>query len=78
MADAVDDDLSAIRLVVPGDDLDQGRLAGTILSEQRQHRTADGVEVHAMEDLDAAKGLANLAGLKPERLRPVVCHCKAG
>ena len=43
--------------VVAGEDLDQRRLAGAVLAEQGEHAAASGVEVHAVEDLDAAERL---------------------
>ena len=62
VARAVDDDLAAVGLIVAGDDLDERGLACAVLAEQREHGTTDGVEVHTMEDLDAAEGLAESGG----------------
>ena len=63
---AVDHHLPGLGLVVAGDDLDEGRLAGSVLAQEREHGAASGVEVHPMEDLDATEGLADLASLKLE------------
>ncbi len=60
------DQLAAVGLVVTGDDLDEGRLAGAVLPEQGEDGTTGGVEVHTVEDLDAAEGLADLASLELE------------
>jgi hypothetical protein len=42
-------------VIVAGDDLDERGFARPVLAQQREHGTTDGVEVHAMEDLDAAE-----------------------
>ena len=70
---AVHDDLAGIGLVVAGDDLDERGLAGTVLTEQGQHGTADSVEVHTVEDLDAAEGLADLTSLELEAHGSICC-----
>ena len=57
---AVDLDLAGVRQVVAGDDLHERRLAGAVLTEQREDGAAGGVEIHPVEDLDATEGLANL------------------
>ena len=56
---AVDLDLARVGRVVAGDDLDERRLAGAVLAEQGEDRAAGGVEVHPVEDLDAAERLAD-------------------
>ena len=66
VADAVDDHRPGVGLVVAGDDLDERGLAGAVLAQQGEHGATGGVEVHAMEDLDAAEGLADLASLELE------------
>ncbi len=66
VGDAVHDDLAGVGLVVAGDDLDERGLAGSVLAQEGEHGAADGVEVHPVEDLDAAEGLADLASLELE------------
>ena len=66
IAGLVDEDRPFVGRVVAGDDLDQRGLAGPVLPEEGQHRATDGVEVHAMEDLDAAEGLADALRLEGE------------
>ncbi len=78
MLDAVDDrPRPSSGLVVARDDLDERGLAGSVLPEQREHGATDGVEVHPVEDLDAAEGLADLARLELERSVPVIAHATA-
>ena len=44
-----------------GEDLHQRRLAGAVLAEQRRHLAAVDVEVHALERVDRAVGLGDVA-----------------
>ncbi len=53
--------LARVGLVVAGEDADERRLAGAVLAEQHEHLAGAGVEVDAVEDLDAAERLADLA-----------------
>src|SRR4051812_671907 len=51
---AFDEDPAGIRLVDAGEDLDQGRLAGAIVADQAHDLSSLGVEVDALERMDAA------------------------
>jgi hypothetical protein len=66
VGDTVHDDVARVCRVVPRDDLDEGGLAGTVLAEQCQDGTADGLEIHPVEDLDATERLADALRLKGE------------
>ena len=50
--------------VRPGEDLDQGRLAGAVLAEQAVHLTGADVEVDAVERPDAREGLDDAVHLQ--------------
>ena len=52
-----DVDGAAVRRVGAGDDLDQRRLAGAVLAEQRVHLAGLHVEVDVLQHADAAEGL---------------------
>ena len=58
-----------VGLVVARDDLDQRGLARAVLAEERHHLAAGGVEVHAVQDLDAAERLADRARLESKGVR---------
>ena len=51
----VDENRADVRLVDPGHDLDQGRFAGAVLSEQRMDFARTHVERHARERAHAGK-----------------------
>ena len=50
-------DLAGVRAVRAGEDLDQGRLAGAVLSEQAVHFTGADIEVDPVQGADAGKRL---------------------
>jgi hypothetical protein len=50
-----------------GDDLDQCRLAGAVLAQQRMHLAGPHVEAHGLERLHAGKGFADAGELEDER-----------
>jgi hypothetical protein len=56
---AADLDGRLVRLVVAGEDLHEGRLPRPVLAEQGEDRALGGVEVHSVQDLDTAEGLAD-------------------
>ena len=62
--------LALVGGVVAGEDLDQCRLAGAVLAEQREHGAAGGVEIHSVQDLDAAERLADSARLSRKSVKP--------
>src|SRR5690625_5002383 len=55
----VDADRALVRLVGAREDLHQGRLARTVLPHQRVHLTPVDLQLHALQDLDAAERLAD-------------------
>jgi len=61
-----DADRAAVGRVDAGDDLDQRRLAGAVLAEQRMHLAGVHVEVDVAQHPDAGEGLRDAA----ERQRP--------
>ena len=67
---AVDDDLAAVRRVRAGDALDQGRLAGAVVADERHHLTGTDLEVDLAERLDRAEALRDPVELQ-ERGRRV-------
>ena len=54
---AVEDDLAAVRHVDPGDALDQRRLAGAVITDERHHLAGANLEVDLRERLDRAEAL---------------------
>jgi hypothetical protein len=61
-----------IRLDRPRDDAAEGRLAGTVLADQRVHRALHDGERHARKRLDAAEVLGDVQELE-ERTRFSLC-----
>ncbi|HEX6010472.1 MAG TPA: hypothetical protein VFY87_01440, partial [Geminicoccaceae bacterium] len=60
-------DPAGIRAVDPGQDLDQGRLAGAVLAEQRVHLARHDIEVDLGQRLRTGEPLAQ-AGYRQQRL----------
>ena len=60
-----DADAAAVGGVHAGDDLDERRLAGAVLAEERVHLAGEDVEVDVLEDADAGEGLRD-AGERDE------------
>jgi hypothetical protein len=60
----VEADGPGVRLIDPGDDLDEGGLAGAVLADQGVHLAGTHVEVHMVERLDARKGFADVLQLQ--------------
>ena len=58
---AVDEDCAVVRRVEAGEDLDQGRLAGAVLADQRRHLAAAQLERAVDERLYAREGLRDAA-----------------
>ena len=54
---AVDPDLASVELVDAADALDEGRLAGTVVTEQGEYLTGADLEVDAVEGDYGAEGL---------------------
>ena len=54
---AVQEDLAGVGDQGPGQGLDQGRLAGAVVADDRQHLAREQVEVDAVEADDLAEGL---------------------
>ena len=52
---AVEQDLTGVRPVDAGDDLDQRRLAGSVVAEQADHLTGSQLEVDVAQDVHAAE-----------------------
>ena len=57
---AVYGDLAFIGLVEPGHDLDQRRLARTVLSEQRMHFAGTDIEAYVLDDLEPGERLGDM------------------
>jgi hypothetical protein len=70
---AVDVDLARIRLVGPGEDLDQRRLAGTVMAEQPDYFPGAKIDGDAVHGLDAPEGDGDVAHLD-ERRRSIRVH----
>ena len=66
---ALDADAARVRLVDPGDDLDQRGLAAAVLSGKAVHLAVVERQVNVLEGLDAAEGLADALQRKEG-----VCH----
>ena len=64
---AVDADAALVGRVHAGDDLDQRRLAGAVLAQQRMHLAGPHVEAYGLERLHAGKGFADVGELEDER-----------
>jgi hypothetical protein len=64
---AFEKDLAGVRDVDAGDGLDEGRLAGTVVADQRYDFGRIDIEVHIRQRLHGAKVLADVAELQ-ERL----------
>jgi hypothetical protein len=60
----VDEDLARVRLVRAGEHLDQGRLAGPVLTEQAVHLAGPDVKVDAVEGARARELLDDAVHLK--------------
>ena len=67
MRDAVDDDLTGVRPLDAGDDLDQGGLAATVLAGEAVHLAGTEVERDAVQGGDAAVGLDDVTCLEHRR-----------
>ena len=61
---ALEEDLAGIRAVNARDRLDQRRLAGAVVADERRHLAAVHVEVDVGECLDRAEGLRDVAELE--------------
>jgi hypothetical protein len=65
--DAVEQDLAGIRLVHAGDHLDQRRLSGAVLAEERMDRPAFQVDRHVLQRFHAWECLGHMTRFKRER-----------
>ena len=72
---ALPGDRALVGLVHPGEDLDQGRLAGAVLAEQAVHLAREDVEVDPAERDDAWETLHDV-GHAQEGGGAVACHAK--
>ena len=61
---AVEDDAPGARALFSGDDLDQRRLAGAVVAEERHHLAGGHGEGHSAQRLDRAEALADLGELE--------------
>ena len=68
---AVDEDVARVRLLDAPDDLHQGRLAGAVLAEQRDHLAGVHVEADASQRVHARKPLVDVPKLKNRRAHDV-------
>ena len=57
---ALEEDLAAVDRVDAGDALDQRRLAGAVVADERHDLAGGDVEVHLVQRLDRAEGLGDL------------------
>src|SRR5205814_696732 len=57
----VDEELALVRLDDAGQDLDESRLAGPVLADERVNRRGVDLEAHLVERLDAAVALGDAA-----------------
>src|SRR5690606_105916 len=58
---AVEQDLAGVRLIDPGEDLHQRRLAGTVLAHERMDFTGPKLESGLLQGMDAGKLLLDAA-----------------
>src|SRR5206468_5382927 len=63
---AVDPDLASVELVDAADALDEGRLAGTVVTEQGEYLTGADLEVDAVEGDHGAEGLGGTTNTQDE------------
>ncbi len=61
---AVEEDLAVVVAVDPGDALDQRRLAGAVVADERHHLAGSHLEVDVGERLDGAEALRQVADLE--------------
>ena len=61
---AVEVDLTRVVGMNPGDALDQGRLAGTVVADERHDLALSHLEVDVGERLDRAEGLRDVAKIE--------------
>ena len=61
---AVEDDLALVDRVDPGDALDQRRLPGAVVADERHHLAGGDVEVDLVERLNRAEALGDSAQLE--------------
>ena len=66
---AVDEDVADVRLDDAGHDLDERRLAGTVLAQERMDLAGDEVEGDVVERLDLAEALGDAAHLQDRLAR---------
>src|SRR5207253_1445525 len=67
----VEEDLAAVDRVDAGDALDQGRLAGPVVPDERLYLAAANLEGRAAQCLDRAEALAEVTKLECRRFRRV-------
>ena len=60
----LDLDLAAIRLMNAAQDLDQGRLAGAVVADDRQHLALEHVDVHVVQGAHVTEALRQTPGLQ--------------
>src|SRR4029077_10037755 len=60
----LEQDLAAVGRVCPGDALDQRRLAGAVVADERHHLAGADLEVDVAQRLDGAEGLGDAAKLE--------------
>src|SRR5207248_2875361 len=60
----LEDDLAAVRRVRTRDALDQRRLAGAVVADERHHLSVSHLEVDVREGLDGAERLRDVAELE--------------
>src|SRR5437588_63400 len=58
----VEQELAAGGLVEPGEDVEEGRLAGPVRADDRDDRALRDVERHAVDGDEAAEGLGDAVG----------------
>ena len=71
---ALEPELAGVRLVDPGDRLDEGRLAGAVVADERHHLARIGEEVDVDERLDGPEALRDAAKLDRGGFGGSGCH----
>ena len=74
---AVDEQPSAVRLVLPAEDLQQGALARAVLAEQAHDLPGVRLEAHAVQRLHTREVLADVVELQQRHHKPICLRISA-